>query len=245
MRAPTKATTVSTKTMNRTHTQPESSGAGFRSRHRNTAGFSLIEILVVTTLISLISTLTISTFVGGADVNKDAWEMSGLIERARAYAMAQNTYVWVGFNMTDVSTVNQLNTAVFVVASRDGSSNSATDNLIQINKPEILKNVTLSDSLPGYGSRPTVKVAQLTTQTPPSPAISLPGGFAQRFQSDNNRVIEIHPDGSISLPVDNPPPGLQWVEIGLQPTQGVAKTSKNTAALQVGCLTGQVRVFRP
>jgi len=38
----------------------------------------------------------------------------------------------------------------------------------------------------------------------------------------------------------------RWIEIGLLPTHGlVVDTQGNSAALQIGGLTGQARVFRP
>ncbi len=213
-------------------------------------GFTLVELLVVIAIMGSITALVVPVMRGGADLNKVAWNLSGTIEQARAYAMAQNTYVWLAINNAEASTALQSNTAVFVVASRDGSSSTAATNLIQLGKTEMFENLILSGSIPAYGNRPAAptQVAQLSVQPMPSPAITLPGPLAARFKT--NKIIKINPDGSAWLPnPGNAAPNnwqmVQWIEIGLQATQGTLATSRNTAVVQEGGLTGQVRIFRP
>ena len=66
---------------------------------------------------------------GASDVSTTASSIAGTLEQARAYAMANNTYVWVGFAEVDASkstsaspqTVGVGRVAVAVVASRDGT----------------------------------------------------------------------------------------------------------------------------
>ena len=210
------------------------------------AAFTLVELLVVMAIMGILLTVSLSIFKGGINATAVAWNASGTIERARSYAMAQNTYVWVGFNSADVSSSSQTSTAIFSVASLDGSSNAAATNLIQIDRPQILSNLSLSASVPAYTiPRPngTPQVVQLSGSA--STTITLSGALAKRFQASNNTLIEIHPDGSASLPINNWLTSTQWIEIGLIPTNGTIQNTKDTAALQVGCLTGQVRVFRP
>jgi prepilin-type N-terminal cleavage/methylation domain-containing protein len=63
------------------------------------AAFSLVELMVVMTLITILSLITIpaisATMMAGS-VNQAVTEISLSIGQARAYAMAHNTYVWVG-----------------------------------------------------------------------------------------------------------------------------------------------------
>ena len=69
-------------------------GAGVRR-----AAFTLMELLVVIAIISLLAVFTIpaiSGIKGGSDVTSTAYSIAGILDQARAYAMANNTYVWVG-----------------------------------------------------------------------------------------------------------------------------------------------------
>ncbi len=96
------------------------------------AAFTLVELLVVTGLIAVMAALAGPALVaikGGEDMTKNAYDIAGLLEQARAYAMANNTYVFVGLEEVDASrtasVVPQLpgtgRVAVAVIASKDGT----------------------------------------------------------------------------------------------------------------------------
>jgi len=142
------------------------------------AAFSLIELLMVITIIIVMMTFLVPAFngiQGGRDVTKAAYDIAGDLEQARTYAMANNTYVWVGFYEEDGS---QLSTnpakagtgrlVMSVVASQNGErysdstvnastpaafgtgAPSNTVNLVQISKLIKVSNVhagTLNDGL--------------------------------------------------------------------------------------------------
>jgi len=145
------------------------------------AAFSLIELLVVIAIISLLAVFTIpaiSGIKGGSDVTSTAYSITGILDQARAYAMANNTYVWVGIAEVDVSVNSSTSpqvagngrVAIAVVASRDGtrgydasSSNLSSPcwsnynnggNLIAINKLQYFDNmhVALPNILNGSGA---------------------------------------------------------------------------------------------
>jgi type II secretory pathway pseudopilin PulG len=70
------------------------------SRGSAPAAFTLIELLVVIGMMTAMMTLAIPAFnaIGnGNESTKAAYDIAGTLEQARAYAMAHNTYVWVGF----------------------------------------------------------------------------------------------------------------------------------------------------
>jgi len=74
-----------------------------------TSGFTLIELLVVIGIIILLTALLTPAFTNlksAGDVTSAAYTIKGVLEQARTYAMANNTYTWVGFyeqNTTDAS----------------------------------------------------------------------------------------------------------------------------------------------
>src|SRR6266702_3442749 len=69
-------------------------------------GFTLLELLVVVGIIGLLLVLIAPAFTyikGGTDVTSAAYTIKGVLDTARTYAKANNTYTWVGFYEEDVS----------------------------------------------------------------------------------------------------------------------------------------------
>lgn len=97
-----------------------------------TRAFSLVELLVVMAVIVILLGLATPVFNSMSGANtfaKAIADLSGALEQARAYAMSNNTYVFVGIAEVDAaigsSQVQQTGigrVAVGVVASRDGTS---------------------------------------------------------------------------------------------------------------------------
>jgi prepilin-type N-terminal cleavage/methylation domain-containing protein len=70
------------------------------------AGFTLLELLIVVGIIGLLLVLiapAFTTIKGGTDVTSAAYTIKGVLDTARTYAKANNTYAWVGFYEEDVS----------------------------------------------------------------------------------------------------------------------------------------------
>src|SRR5437773_8390310 len=94
-------------------------------------GFTLLELLVVVGIIALLLVLTAPAFTsitGGTDITSAAYTIKGVLDTARTYAKANNTYTWVGFfeeNAPDPST-SPANSGtgrivMSIVASKDGT----------------------------------------------------------------------------------------------------------------------------
>src|SRR5438552_11168096 len=71
--------------------------------------FTLLEMLVVMGIIALLMVLVAPAFTSlksAGDATSAAYTIKGVLDTARTYAMANNTYTWVGFFEEDVSTTS-------------------------------------------------------------------------------------------------------------------------------------------
>ncbi len=113
---------------------------------RSAKAFSLLELLIVIAVIGILAVTTVPAFnaiASGHGINQAAYDVAGMLEFARAEAVTRQTYVWVGFQNTNVNGSLELQMAA--VASRDGSgTNTASSNLLNITKIFRLKNTSLS-----------------------------------------------------------------------------------------------------
>src|SRR6266542_1236835 len=70
------------------------------------SAFTLLELLIVIGIIALLMVLIVPAFTNiksGTDVTSAAYTIKGVLDTARTYAKANNTYTWVGFYEEDVS----------------------------------------------------------------------------------------------------------------------------------------------
>ena len=137
---------------------------------------------------------------GGTDVTSAAYTIKGVLDTARTYAKANNTYAWVGFfeedatqASTNPATSGVGRVVVSIVASKDGTEvytsvgSPAADmdtngtRLLQVGKLVKLENMHLRTFANGLGSGDTF---------PTRPAI--PGG-----SPDNAKIGDTSPDPSL------------------------------------------------
>src|SRR5207247_10969850 len=95
------------------------------------AAFTLIELMIVVGIIAVLLVLIAPAFTNiksGTDVTTAAYTIKGVLETARTYAKANNTYTWVGFYEEDVSqsSTNPATSGVgrlvmSIAASKDGT----------------------------------------------------------------------------------------------------------------------------
>src|SRR6266705_4469296 len=76
------------------------------SQRERAGAFTLLELLVVMGIIAILMVLiapAFTTIKSGGDVSSAAYTIKGVLDTARTYAKANNTYAWVGFYEEDVS----------------------------------------------------------------------------------------------------------------------------------------------
>jgi prepilin-type N-terminal cleavage/methylation domain-containing protein len=215
--------------------------------HRRSArgGFSLVEMLCVLGVISLLASMTWPAIVGmvsGNRLTNNAYQLRGIVQEAREAAMANHTYVWVGFYSSNTSEGVPLLTVATLVGNSGLTTDLQTGNYTQANKPAILKNAKLAAAtaytvLPGVDSTDNTDVStQGYTFN-----MAIPSNASATFSD----VIVFGPDGQASLPQTSTG-ALQLVQcigVGLN---GLPASGSHipTAAIQVRGLSGQVSVFQ-
>src|SRR5213080_4796 len=112
-------------------------------------GFTLLELLIVVGIIGLLLVLIAPAFTyikGSTDVTSAAYTIKGVLDTARTYAKANNTYTWVGFFEEDVSQPSNIPAAagtgrvvMSIVASNDGTIIYDPNNLAPINAGRLLQ----------------------------------------------------------------------------------------------------------
>ncbi len=175
-------------------------------------GFTLIELLIVMGIIGLLMVLmapAFTTIKGGTDVTSAAYTIKGVLDTARTYAKANNTYTWVGFFEEDVSqssttpaTPGTGRLVMSIVASNDGTI------IYDPNNPATIGATKLSQ----VGKLTKIENVHLWTDT------NIPTGTGSTFDtrpivSSTYCIGETSPLNSTTpfqYPVGNPAPGAQY-----------------------------------
>jgi len=240
------------------------------------SGFTLVEILAVLAIGLIVAALSLKSFSGilSGGFNQVVSDMSETMEQARAYAMANNTYVYVGFDevaagstATPAPTGNGL-VVVAIAASADGSNgfyssqtwspnnSSGTFNLVAISKLMKFPNIhllNLSANTTGTMVRPTPGSQNYYLGTPVgSSGFGFAWPLAAASSSANynfSNMIRFGPQGDASIinqTTGTAAPVVDYLEVGLEPSHGATVTTTgNVCAIQIDGSTGLVKSYRP
>ena len=231
------------------------------ARSSRRQGFSLVELLVVISIASILSVLAtvgMQSVLGSAYSNETS-DLANTLVRARAYAMANNTYVFVGIEEVDASqpttgvqTPGVGRVGVTVVASNDGTQGFASG-LTVVSPLRHFDNLHLTASsgvtsltLPNASNSATYFLAS----TPSTTTFNWPlTGTAQyTFGTSSGSVIQFDPQGEAQIITtsNGAQSILQWVEIDLIPTHGnstAGTTAKNPATILIDGPSGTVTAY--
>ena len=201
-----------------------------------------MELLIVIGIIGLLLALTAPAFTsikGGTDVTSAAYAIKGVLDTARTYAKANNSYTWVGFleeNVansaspnTDTPTVGRL--VMSIVASRDGTIIYDPTNLGQQN---------LTGSLVQVGKLTKIENVHLWTHT------DAPSGTGDTFDTRPNVgsafcIGDVSPANSTTpfgYPVGNPPLTAQYTFV-----KAIEFSPHGEARINNGTTTGGAEIF--
>jgi len=208
----------------------QAGASSLRSRPRHAVasragGFTLIELLVVIGIITILMVLivpAVTNLKSANDVTDAGYTIKGVLEQARTYAKANNTYAWVGFfeengaiASTTPATAGNGRLVMSVVASKNGtniygSGTGAIDptQLIQVGKLTRIDNVHLPLFAVGSGTGDTF-------DTRPTLQSDFTAGYNYgRFGELNAAIPNTAPyttPYNFQYPVGTPAPTAQYV----------------------------------
>ncbi len=211
-------------------------------------GFSLVELLAVIAVIAILAAAlvpAIPSLIRGKGIERATEDLSGLLELARTHAIANQTYVFVGFEDTQSFGADKL--LVGAVSSLDGSSTVSSSNLKPISKIQgfdDLKLATLS-ALPS-ALRQAASDGDVDDPADYVATFGSNPSFNIGNQAFDGPTVTISPQGEIL-----PNPGARTfrpkINVGLALTRGgtpIANEPNGSIITYYGG-TGRIEVTRP
>lgn len=221
-------------------------------------GFTLVELLTVLAIISILVGTTFSAFstVTSRSFASQSAQMADLLERAREYAVANDTYTWAAFYTTSATTAQPAQVYLALVVSVDGTSQiledggalgstmvwptSATDpaKYQLLDKVASFPQVNLSDSATyAISSVPVVSQVSNMTSSTPSFTVAIPSLGNAVF----SRCIEFTPSGEAKVQAAP----TQAIEFDLCQLHGTVASKTMISVIRINGFTGQAQVYQP
>jgi prepilin-type N-terminal cleavage/methylation domain-containing protein len=214
--------------------QPMAGESAFEvARHmRGEGGFTLTELLVVTAIIGSLMVLVAPGFTSiksAGDVTNAAYTIKDALEQARNHAMANNTYVWIGFyeengsapTATPIATPGIGRLVISIAASKDGTTvynpNSSSNpdpidptRLVQVTKLVKIENLHLPLFAVGSGTGDTFDMRP-TLQFDPGGVGYNDSRFGEINLSGNESAPTTNSRFPFQYPVGSPAPAAQYI----------------------------------
>lgn len=203
-------------------------------------GVTLVELLVVISLIALMASFggsALQSLVGGGSTNKAVSDLAGTLELARSFAMANNTYVRVGFHVASTSARSLPTTAVVSVYSADGSNATAmsTATWPLLSKPLFLDNFVPNSALNGTAPNTSLDEDPFSSSSSfGSLDLTLPDLGPVSFTS----FVEFTPAGEARLSAGQ---SKRYIKIGINRARG---NPSDPFILRVSGINGDIVTLR-
>lgn len=211
--------------------------------------------MAIIVLLTSLAFPIISGLKRASDLNSATATIATTLEQARSYAMANNTYVFVGIEETNFSTpLSQSQTAgtgrvaIQLFAALDGTLNLTPSNLTAVSRMQIVDSLDLPAS-----------VTATTGTLPNKQPLTSPSGYvvgsssypaaSSSIVSGNftfSKIMAFNPQGGLVIPANPAQSSLQYLEVDVQESNGsnVPATNSNQSAIQVDGETGAVIIYR-
>jgi len=233
-------------------------------------GFTLIELLTVIGIISILAGVAVSGFssIGARNFSTQSLKISDMLEKARQYAVANNTYTWAAFYTSPATATQPAQVYVALVASVDGTSqvlpsgslgstaqwsSGQVDTTVTGSKGALLDKVasfpqmglsnlgsynSLISKLPALDSNNLASLAS-STGTPAGPSFLV--NIPGLGPETFTQSIEFTPSGEAKVQAAP----TQAIELDLCQYHGTAASSTMVAVIRVNGFTGQIEVYQP
>jgi type II secretory pathway pseudopilin PulG len=227
-------------------------------------------VIAIIVLVAAFITPAFTSLKSAGDITNAAYSIKGVLDQARTYAMANNTYVWVGFyeeNTTDTTPTNATppypgkgRVVLAAVYSQDGTSNLPASPP-QIGKLTKIEGIHLTDigAPPSPTPTPTPEASSLAARSGwPYTSGSPSTDYQNRISSDDAhspfnfaaqgytfyKTVRFSPRGEANI--NSTYPLTNTGEIGLRPTHGnlVDSNNPNVVAIQFTGVGGNVKIYR-
>jgi len=194
-------------------------------------------VMTVVTLLTTVSVTSLSSLRAGRFSSEIA-ELTQLIDTARLSAMANNTYVWIGFTSVTRNGSAEIDVASVISSSGQITDLASPDRIKALGKPVAIPFLTIDNN-------PSL------TLSPPSSDSSVSdisrselGGFQQSVGGNSvlfQKIIQFNPRGEASVLTTG---ASRFIQIGLQATNGAIPSAQDSAVVRISGLSGQVSIFR-
>jgi prepilin-type N-terminal cleavage/methylation domain-containing protein len=202
------------------------------------AGFTLIELLAVVVILAAVTSLSVLALLsikGASMVDKAVSDLSGAVELARTFAMANHTYVRVGFSNVAVFPGNHTpSTIIITIYSVDGTLDADSSNDMadpskwpMVGKAMVLNNLKANDEL-GSSSDDTPSSTNIAHLNRP---------IANLGTVSFNAFIQCNPKGETCVFTSGP---SRYIKMGWDS----ATTQKNPFVIRLSGINGSISILR-